>query len=148
MKRKFFYSLVIVLALAGVFGLGYSFAQNQPAPPLTATSFNSANSVTVAVLVDDGNKIVGYTSVNLSQDNTVLGALKSLSQSQGLVLDYDGPDKSTYGSFVKQIGDKKNGTDQKYWQYWVNGSQPLMAADKYQLKGGETILWTFRKSQF
>ena len=41
-----------------------------------------------------------------------------------------------------------NGTDEKYWQYLVDGIMPQIGADQYILKDGESIEWNFEKSAY
>ena len=37
----------------------------------------------------------------------------------------------------------RNGQDDKYWQYWVNGEMPPVGAGRYQLSGKERVEWKF-----
>ncbi len=148
MKQRIIYSLIVLLAAAGLFLLGFSFGQKSQNVYLRPQNQIESKS-TVSVLVDTGDKLTGYQDINIIPGQSVLDVLIMLNQEKGLALDYDGPEKSAYGAFVKKIGDKINGSDgQKYWQYWVDGQQPQVAVDRYQLQSGETILWTFRKSEF
>ena len=50
------------------------------------------------------------------------------------------------GVFIERIGDKKNGLDNKYWVYYVNGKFAPVAADKFKLKAGDKVEWKFEKS--
>lgn len=52
------------------------------------------------------------------------------------------------GILVEQIGDQKNGTDGKYWQYQVNGQYADVGAGKYIVKPGDKIEWRFAESSF
>jgi len=52
------------------------------------------------------------------------------------------------GTLVIQLGEHKNGDDNKYWQYFVNGKMPQVSADKYQLQDGDKLEWKFISSQF
>ncbi len=143
MKQKSIYILIALLLAVGIFSLGLNYGQKDGS--LERFGQIPEQLRTVDVLIDDGNVIRNYKAVDIGR-MTVLEALISVTESNKLIFDYDGPEKSAYGAFVKQIGEQKNGDGQKFWQYWVNGAQPLIAADKYELKGGEVILWTFRKS--
>ncbi len=136
---------IAVIGAAAIFTLGLTVAMREPAPAATLQSNVEQQTITVSFLLDDGEKISGWNNVVVSaSESTVLGALKAVAAKEKLVLDVD--TSSSMGAFVKQIGKQKNGTGQRYWQYWVNGAQPLIAADKLQLKGGEAVFWTFRKS--
>lgn len=127
-------------ALLGVFLLG--LAEGYGRPQVTSTPVSASQ---VALMVDDGVTIRGYRQ-EVPAEPTVLGVLKSVTVANNIALEYDPPEKSPYGAFVKKIGNKQNGQDKNYWQYWVNGSQPQISADNYRLSGGEVILWTFRGS--
>jgi hypothetical protein len=52
------------------------------------------------------------------------------------------------GVLLSQIKDKKNGQDQKYWQYFVAGEQPQISIDKYFPANNAYIEWKFIKSEF
>ena len=51
------------------------------------------------------------------------------------------------GTLVTSIGGRENGTDDKYWQYEVNGVMPMIGADQYIPKEDEDIRWFFDTSQ-
>ncbi|MFH1867109.1 MAG: DUF4430 domain-containing protein [Patescibacteria group bacterium] len=154
MKHKALYIIVGLLAAAGIFLLGALYGPSilgQPPigfikTPETRKGFEEF--LIVNVLIDDGSVITGYKAGTIAQQQSVLEALITATSQSQLKLDYDPPEKSPYGAFVKQIGDKKNGDSGRYWQYWVGSDQPQVSADRYELKGGETILWTFRESTF
>jgi len=144
MEKRFVKTVLSVAAGVAVFLLGLSFG-SRPAIAPTITQGALAQH-TVNFLLDDGAKITGWQNVALASGGTVLTVLQEVAQQKNLTLDVD--TSSSMGAFVKQIGAQKNGTGGKYWQYWVGGAQPMVAADHYQLKGGETILWTFSKSTY
>ncbi len=147
MKYKVIYIIVSCLAGIAIFLAGLSINlpkdfkfDNQTAGQIKETT------KTVSVLIDNGNLVKSFTEVKLPVEPNVLTVLKQITTENNLRFDYDS--SSPMGSFIKQIGDKINGTDNKYWQYWVNGIQPLVAADKFKLSGGEIILWAFTGSEF
>jgi hypothetical protein len=143
MKEKILYTTVAVLAAVSMFLLGMSWA---PQAALAPGNSSPEAGRSVSVLLDSGTKVSGFQNVTIPQaEPTVLGVLKSVAAEHNLTLDVDA--SSSMGAFIKQIGSQKNGAGARYWQYWVNGVQPLVAADKLPLSGGETILWTFRQSQ-
>ena len=144
MKQKGIYLVVALLAAVGVFLLGASYGPSILKPNIPQFGEIPEKVLAVSVLIDDGDKLTGFRTMTISSQLDVLQALKQVTSQNNLKLDYDA--SSPMGAFVKQIGDKVNGQDTKYWQYWVDGAQPMVAADKYQLKGGESVLWTFRKS--
>jgi len=52
------------------------------------------------------------------------------------------------GVFIESINGVKNGTDGRYWQYWVNDKLGEVAADKKEIKGGDKIEWRFEVPAF
>lgn len=139
MQSKVLKYIIGFAAAVAIFLLGMSSASAPMVPPPVVAGH------TVDFLLDDGAKITGYQRQAIPQaEPTVLGVLKEVASEKKLTLDVD--TSSSMGAFVKQIGSQKNGMGAKYWQYWVNGAQPMVAADRYTLRGGETVLWTFRKS--
>ena len=47
------------------------------------------------------------------------------------------------GVFVKSIDGLEGGTDDKWWQYWVNDKLGEVAADKKMVEPGDKIEWKF-----
>lgn len=143
--RKYFFQLVItaVCALA-IFLIGFSAG-------VARSSFVSQPSAqvvpakSISLLINNGEYVKSYTGLPLPQPPTLLKLLENSSTREGYTVEVD--KASSLGAFVKQIGDKANGQGQMYWQYYVNGSQPQVAANRFILQGGETVLWTFSKSE-
>lgn len=52
---------------------------------------------------------------------------------------------SSYGTMVTSINGLANGTNGKYWMYYVDGKQAAVGADAYVLRGGEQVTWKFEK---
>lgn len=52
------------------------------------------------------------------------------------------------GVFIESINGLKNGADNKYWLYYVNGEMPMVAADKQPVVAGDKIEFKFEKSSF
>ena len=136
-------TLAILIAV-GLFYFGYSYNPNLKNTSYTASQSN----LTVSMMIDDGKAITGFTNQTIPADDpAVFGLLKQVTTTNNITLDYTPAAETSFNAvFVKQVGDKKNGQNNAYWQYWVGGVQPQVGADKYNLTGGETVLWTFRPS--
>jgi len=52
------------------------------------------------------------------------------------------------GIFIEAIGDKKNGQDEKYWLYYVNGEMPMVSADNLKINPGDKVEFKFEESSF
>lgn len=97
-------------------------------------------------IINKGNGDVLYYEIVPSEDSTVFSLLKELSQRENFELEstlYEG-----MGVFVESIDGLRNGTQDKYWQYWVNNELPQVAADKMQIKKNDVIEWRFEASPF
>lgn len=100
----------------------------------------------VAYIINKGNGIIDSFKISPSQNSTVFSLLEELSQRESFKIEftfYQG-----MGVLVKSIDGVENGTDNKYWQYWVNGELPMVAADKKEVKAGDRIEWKFESSPF
>lgn len=79
-------------------------------------------------------------------DSTVFALLEDLSQKKDFKISYK--IYPEMGVFVESIDGLENGTDGKYWQYWVNGELPMVAANNSPVKEGDIVEWKFETSQF
>ncbi|MFA6307366.1 MAG: DUF4430 domain-containing protein [Patescibacteria group bacterium] len=61
--------------------------------------------------------------------------------------DFEYEDYGSMGILVTKIRDKKNGQDQKYWQFFVDGEQPQISVDKYFPQSDTKIQWKFIESE-
>lgn len=53
--------------------------------------------------------------------------------------------ESEYGQLVDSIEGHRNGTDGKYWSFYVNGEMAQVGADAYTQKEGDLVEWKFQK---
>jgi len=96
--------------------------------------------------IDKGNGNIKSYKISFSKDSTVFSLLEELAQKENFKIDF-----TVYqgmGVLIKSIDGVENGTDNKYWQYWVNGELPMVAADKKEVKVGDKIEWKFATTQF
>lgn len=98
--------------------------------------------VSSRVASKDSNIKIEYT-ISDTSNTTVFEALKKQSESKNFDLKYS--TDSRYGVFVESINGVKNGTDNKYWQYYVNDKLGEVAADKKEVKAGDKVEWRFEK---
>jgi hypothetical protein len=100
----------------------------------------------VLYVIDNGEGQVQDYQIVPSADSTVFSLLKELAHKENFEVEskvYEG-----MGVFVESIAGVKNGTNNKYWQYWVNDELPMVAADKKEIKGGDKIEWKFVPAEF
>ena len=100
----------------------------------------------VLYIIDKGNGNIHSYQISLPQNSTVFSLLEELAKRENLKVEskvYEG-----MGVFVESIDGVKNGTEKKYWQYWVNSELPPVAADKKEVKKGDKVEWKFAPSPF
>ncbi|MBI3273884.1 MAG: DUF4430 domain-containing protein [Candidatus Colwellbacteria bacterium] len=130
-------SLIIVSVLAlGL--LGASFLVDTEAPfeiPVASDTVSRAE-----LIVDFGNGVPKSFALEPHGENLFVLTKNKLSQS-GIELGYE--KYAGLGELITRIGDKKGGTDGKYWQYWVNGNYAQVGASSYSVKPDDVIEWKF-----
>jgi hypothetical protein len=100
----------------------------------------------VLYLIDKGNDKINSYQIVPPQNSTVFSLLEELAQRENFKIEFTF--YKDMGVLVKSIDGVENGTDNKYWQYWVNGELPMVAADKKEVKGDDKVEWKFATTQF
>ena len=133
-KRLLIIGSIIFLGVILFFGSNF----------LEKVSPASSNEITqnkVLYIINKGNGEINEYQIEISQDSTVFSLLETLSQREKFEV------SSTFykgmGVFVETIDAVKNGTEGKYWQYFVNDKLGDVAADKKTIKEGDEIEWRF-----
>lgn len=137
--------IILIIIIAGL--LFYFSWQKNPAENLNSetTKQVSQEKITINLSISD---ISGLPpTLEIAKDTLLLDALKELNQ-QYPTLNLQTKNYGDMGDLVEQIGNYKNGVENKYWQYFVNGSQPMVGADKYILQNNDQVEWRFAASQF
>ncbi len=153
---KMFNGMKTIIIFGAGFALGLTAGsfifQGEIAPPPVQDfekSVQPKEEISVSLMLDfsDG-KIITCNNQKLKEKRTVLDLLEICSSDteNPFALDYDLHPE--FGSFIKQIGDKENGKDNKYWQYWVNNEYAQVGASQFQLEDGDIVEWKFFQSQF
>lgn len=134
--------LLAIIFMAEQWNINKKESSNQ-SKVLPATT--QVENIQVKLLID------GFISteqlIELRDGSTVFSVLELINQ-QNPALNLDFETYENLGVLIKQLGDKVNGQDNKYWQYYINGQQLMMAADQYILKNNDKIEWLFQESQF
>lgn len=135
--------IVLVILAAVVIFYGFSYLTDRGAPR-DATVEESAQVETVTVSVDG---LYDTKEVKVQSGATVLEMLKVL-DAQDPQVALGTKEYSGLGTLVESIGGITNGTDNKYWQYMVNGEMPQVGADVLVLEEGDSVEWEFKESEF
>ena len=145
-------SLKIILALAvgmtAGFMLGVSVVSRSQLNTDIQTIKPSQNSaeVKVSLMLDYGDgKVETILDLALSEKTSALDNLIAATKQKEIQLATK--DYGNLGVLVMKIGDKENGQDQRYWQYWVNNQHANVGAGDYILRSGDVVEWKFLPSQ-
>lgn len=130
---------VVVIALL----LGISAITNRNEVPRELAQTNSQTQI-VTITIEG---LYADKSIQFSSPKTVLELLQQLDEENEEVR-LETKEYSGLGVLVQSIGEKTNGTDDKYWQYKINGVMPQVGADKLEVKNGDSIEWYFDTSEF
>ena len=102
--------------------------------------------VKVLYLINKGDGEINSYQISPFPNSTVFSLLEELAGRENFEIEYK--IYEDMGVFIESIAGLKGGEDNKWWQYWVNGELPMVAADKKEVKGGDKIEWKFAPSPF
>ncbi len=148
--RIHFAILGIVAIIAGA--LIFTSAQTTPNDVVAVAQFRTnvkgvSTSAQASVAIQGLEEPLTEGVENLPTNGaTALDLLTYATQKNNLELKTK--DYGDMGTLVEGIGSVANGTDDKYWAYYVNGTLGQVAADQYQVKVGDAIEFRFEKSNF
>lgn len=137
MKKRIMYVLGIGIAVgASILGI---FLYNAPTPN-TGESTQHQGEINVITITIDGGET--FANIPVAAQDTVLDVLNQLHEANEHV-DLVTKEYAGIGVLVQSMYGRENGTDNKYWQYTINGIMPQVGADKAKVKAGDSILWQF-----
>lgn len=140
-KTRIILAALIVAIICVAAGVAY-YLQTEQAPTTTTGTETTEIAVTLTVQgVYDDKEIATPNGIS------VVDLLEFINRSDESLL-LSTKEYSGLGILVESMGELKNGTDNKYWQYFVNNEMPQVGADQYELKDGDDIEWRFTESQF
>jgi hypothetical protein len=148
-QSKLFLGIMIVVAvISGVVTLTYLQSTNRYLADANALGAKVAGVSTarqsVTMVINDGQQTKTYRqAVNESMNLTgydllrraVTAAEWNLKSSTG-----------SMGTFVEEINGAKNGTDGKYWIYYVNNQMGTVGISQYQIQAGDLLQMNFETS--
>jgi len=146
-KNKIFAGLVIIIVAvililswqAGSQNKNYAKEQN-----VTSTAV-AAKNIAVNLLINGSP--IAISDLVVKESSTVFQLLE-LANVKDPSINLQSKEYKDMGTLVEGIGNKTNGQDKKYWQYSVNGTQPMVGADKYVLQNNDKVEWFFKESSF
>ncbi len=126
-------SVVVIIGALVTPSLAHFFI---PAPPESAAPL-----ATLPITVSIQN-LEKSSALDVAIDTSALRALETLSTAQGVGVrtkEFTG-----LGTLVEKIGEYENGTDGKYWHFYVNGKLAPVGAADYMVQSGDQIEWRFQ----
>ncbi len=130
--------IIVILALL-VLGGGILFVWSQGKRSAVE---EPQSTVTADLVLDFGEeKVATYSGIKVEEE-TILGLLLKVASDHGFEVDFT-PPSGEMGAFVKSIGGVEN-TNEKFWQFWVNGEYGQVAMDQQEIEDGDVIEIKFR----
>jgi hypothetical protein len=137
--------VVMILFVLGYGILAYRIYWSEPSLDKSLVSENDFRGE-ASYIINYGGEDTKEYQLDISETSTVFSLLEELARGENFEIE------TTFypemGIFVKSIGGAEGGTDDKWWQYWVNDNLGGVAADKKEVKAGDIIEWRFEIIQF
>ena len=128
------------LLLALVFVVGFGLGATVNLPTLVAPS-GGPEAGTVNLMLDYGDgEVASYSNIPTAAEN-VFQITEKIAKENNLA--FESQTYQDLGALITKIGEKKNGEDGRYWQYWVNQQKPEVGAGAYVPQSGDFIEWKF-----
>jgi len=140
--------LIIIIATSAILICGIlAYQRYWPKPSLDKSLVPENNfQGEVSYIINYGEGDIKEYQLDVSKNSTVFSLLEESARRENFKIET--VSYPEMGIFVKSIGEAEGGTDNKWWQYWVNGNLSEVAADKKEIKAGDIIEWKFEVPQF
>ncbi|MFH0873864.1 MAG: DUF4430 domain-containing protein [Candidatus Komeilibacteria bacterium] len=139
------YTLIVVVIFLAGFLAGQSF-QPQTVQQSNLATVPAVKDTQVFLSIETEPGKVIFSPLDFTAGQNLMTVTQQLAAKNNL--NWVTKDYGSMGVLVTQIGDKKNGDQNKYWQYWINKQQVQTAANAYILRPNDVIEWRFSTSQF
>ena len=103
-----------------------------------------SSTFTLAINFGDGT-VNNFAGVQFSSGENLFEVLQRKMAEEKISFEFK--EYPGLGMLVTRIGEKKNGEQGKYWQYWVNGKYAEKGPDAYMVMPGDSIEWKFEGSK-
>jgi hypothetical protein len=144
MNSKKIWQILTVAIIAVVLVIGVSIFTNDGEIHRDEQIQEARQSAIISLTIES---LYENKQVSIDSSETVLEVLQGLNNKDPQ-LRLVTKEFSDLGTLVESINGMKNGMDNKYWQYEVNGVMPQVGADKLELKNGDAVYWYFTESEF
>ena len=132
------------------FFLGLSVTKVPPntAQPITSDKqqAESQEKSKINIMVDfENRKVTTLNNIEINGEDSLLDIMKTSINNANIAFEYT--EYEGLGALITKIGERKNGEDNSYWQYWVNGQMAQVGASSFQPQNGDIIEWKFLPDQ-
>jgi hypothetical protein len=103
------------------------------------------SSVASLMLVFGDGRVKVYKDIAVAEKETMMQLLEKTLKAA--TLNFTTKSYAGLGRIIDSIGDKRNGDEGQYWQFWVNNQYIPVGADAYIVNPGDVILWQFTKNK-
>lgn len=140
-KLKRLLCLIAAVAIAmAVLGCSQKTAEAIPADKSSGSPISVNVSIDGSAAEADGFKIGGSMDVQLTDGDSALDALISAADALG----YEVKCKGDYVTHIGDLGEKSCGPNSG-WMFDVNGDMPNESSEKFIVKDGDKVTFTFWK---
>ena len=144
MKKRIIGLIIVVLIAVGILAIGWWSQQRPDQQPDTETLGLILEEGQVSLVIE--GVITEPIAVDIGDDWTALDVLETVNSDRGDInMELESYDD--LGDLVVGLGEFKNGDNNEYWHYYVNGVLPMIGASEYDLDPGDEIEWKFEPSQ-
>ena len=143
-KTTILIGLIVILVIVAGWAL-FSFTDLQLIPQEKGQELTEEVKEEVFLVINYGEEPVPILKADFREGMTAFDLLEEKAEELKINLKTKNYD---FGVFIETIGDKENGSEGKYWLYYVNGEMPSVAADRKELKPSDKVEFKFEKSPF
>jgi len=144
-KKKFPFIATVLIIIALLALSGWLIYKNYQ-PEVLKTQLPVVEQKEIKYIINKGEGNIKEYQVEISNDSTVFSLLEELSKKENFEI------KTTVyaemGILIDSIDGLKGGTNDKWWQYWVNNNLGELAADKKKINNGDIVEWKFEVIKF
>ncbi len=145
---KIFILLLLVIVSVFLIQNLVVFLKNSQLAPEGGENEEIQQGISVSLKIDSGEgSVKTFNGIELKEEKTAFALLKKAAQENNLELSFkEYPGTGIFIESIDNIGG--DATNNKWWQYWVNGEYATIGAGDFQLKNGDSVEWKYINSQF
>lgn len=114
-----------------------------PAVPETTLQEEMPTTLSITLVIEG---TLPTTTLAVPSGTHLLDATRAAIARSGIAMEereYEG-----LGSLVTGFGSTTNGTNDRFWQFTVNGVSPMIGADALELRNADVVRWYFAESEY